>query len=139
MANFGCIVFCKYGGWGWSELFQTAKCTFFLPYELVVFPLRGPGKPPERNSPKNCTILLPCPAPEIREKLQKNYKNWPFGVVLSFFGGGAIFLLFSGSDRGEECCSFSPFFEEFPPRRLSSPSKGKNNSQWHCPPEGGPS
>ena len=54
----------------------------------LFFPLEGPeslrgGNP--RKMGKNYRIPLPSPSPEIREKLQNNYKICIFGVILPLF------------------------------------------------------
>ena len=95
-----------------------------------LFPLRGPGKPPGRKSPKNGEKLQNSPPRsdpqkwgKITEKLQKAYFRSNFSPFW------ANFPHFRGSDRGGEFCNFFPIFRGFPPRRLSEPSKGENNPQ----------
>ena len=90
----------------------------------VAFPLRAPGKPPGRKSPKNgenYKIPLPGPTPENGEKLQKLHFRSNFAPLLPHF---------RGSDRGGEFAIF-PRFSGFPPRWLPEPSKGKSNSQGY--------
>ena len=97
----------------------------------VVFPLRGPGKPPggnPRKMGKKYKIPLPGATPENGEKIQKNYKNCIFGVILPLFGEN--FPHFSGvGPKNGEFCNFSPFFGDFRSGDFPGPSKGKNNSQ----------
>ena len=98
-------------------------------YELF-FPLEGRGSHRggnPRKMGKNYKIPLSGATPENGEKLQKNYKNCIFGVILPLFWGN--FPHFRGLHRGGEFCNFSPIFRGFPPRWLPGPSKGKNNSQ----------
>ena len=98
------------------------------------FPLRGPGQPPGRKSPKNGEKLqknsLPGPIPEIREKLQKNYKNCIFGVILPLFWGN--FSPFLGVGPGRGILKFFPIFGGFPPRRLSG-GKTTGKFRQHLP------
>ena len=93
----------------------------------VVFPPRGPGKPPGRKSPKNGENLQNSPPRSDPQKWgtnhRKNYKNSIFGVIFPLFG--ANFPHFRGSDRGGEICNFS----DFRPGGLSGPSKEENNPQ----------
>ena len=90
------------------------------PYMLdlrSVFPLRGPGKPLGRKSPKN------------GEKLQKfpprsDLRKW--GKLPRFF---CNFSPLSGVGPERGILQFFPIFRGFPPRWLSGSSKSKNNSQ----------
>ena len=86
----------------------------------VVFPLRGPGKPPGQESPKNGEKILNFSprsdppdsgenCPKKGEKLLRKYDFCNFSV---------IFPHFRGSDRGDEFSNFSPFFGEFLSGRL---------------------
>ena len=96
----------------------------------VVFPLRGPGKPSGRKSPKNGEKLQNSPprsGPRKWGKITTNYENCIFGVSLPLFWGN--FRHLRGSERGGEFCNFSPFFGDFRPGGFQGPLMGKNNSQ----------
>ena len=72
---------------------------------------------------KNYKIPLPVRPPKFTEKLQKNYKNCIFGVILPLFWGN--FPHFRGWDRGGEFCNFSLFFGDFRPGGFPGPVRGK--------------
>ena len=94
-------------------------------YELF-FPLGGPRKASERNSPKKGEKLLNSPPrsdPRNGEKLQKNCKNCIFRVVFPLFWGNLPH--FEGVGPGEKFSNFSPFFGDFRPGGFPSPLRGK--------------
>ena len=58
---------------------------------------------------KNYDIPLPGPAPEIREKLQKDYQSCIFGAIVQLVFG-AQFSPFSGVRPGRGILQFFPHF-----------------------------
>ena len=100
----------------------------------VVFPLlRGPGKPPGRQPPKNGEKLQNSPPrsdPRKWGKITKKLQKCIFGVILPLFWGN--FPQFRGSERGGEFCNFSPFFGDFRPSGFPGPLRGKTTRKPRC-------
>ena len=100
----------------------------------VVFPLRGPGKPPGRKSPKNGEKLQNSPPrsdPRKWGKLpQKKGRITPNLQFLQFF---CNFSHFRGSDRGGESCNFSPFFGDFHPSGFPGPLRENQLATYLVP------
>ena len=69
---------------------------------------------------KDCKVPLPGPATEIREILQKYYKNCIFGVSFPLFWGNLAHFRRIG-----EFCIFSPFVGDFHPGGFPGPLRGK--------------
>ena len=96
----------------------------------VVFPFRGPGKPPGAEIPEKWGNLQNSRPRSDPEKLQKNYKNCIFGLILPLFIGQ--FSPFSGVGPGRGICNFYAFFGDFRPNGFPGPLRGKTtrNMYW---------